>query len=270
MLAASVRNHRHALPFRDSGCSATLSHDELLSMRMEVSGHGFTTTPAGVPRRIWFTVGGVLLAALVAFLGGLDVYLYEDGSPFAHAAYRAAPFLDLSFSLIYVTALAIGVAAMIVLARLVLAASGSAHPGVGDLVALPLLVFGAPLAFWGIALRQPGTFLSLALLLAGAVTLMLLVTRLATTRLLRLAVGHPVAAVLGACAGLVTLLLVDGGLMLAHVLVLHAAGPDLYATTMVGGSGVSELVIAFGLVAVLTCLAGFQVVRGSLTSSPAS
>jgi hypothetical protein len=226
--------------------------------------------PAGLPWRIWFTVGGVLLAALVAFLGGLDVYLYEDGSPFARAAYHAAPFLDLSFSLTYVTALAIGVAAVVLFARLVLAATGSAHPGAGDLVALPLLVFGAPLAFWGIALRQPGNFLALLLTLVGGVALMLLATRLATARLLRLAVAHPAAETLGACAGLVTLLLVDGGLMLAHVLVLRAAGPDLYATTLVGGSNVSELAIAFGLVAVLTCVAGIQVVRSSLNTSGSS
>lgn len=225
--------------------------------------------PTGLPRRIWFTAGGVLLAALVAFLGGLDVYLYEDGSPFAHAAYRAAPFLDLSFSLIYLTALAIGVAAVMLIARLVLAASGSAHPGAGDLIALPLLVFGAPLAFWGVALRQPGAFLALVLTLAGGVALMLLVTRLTTMRLLRLAVGRSIAAVLGACGGLIALLLVDGGLLLAHVLVLRAAGPGLYATTMVGESGVSELMIAFGLVAVLTCLVGIQVVRSSLTSATA-
>jgi hypothetical protein len=57
--------------------------------------------------------------------------------------------------------------------------------------------------------------------------------------------------------------------MLAHVLVLRVAGPDLYATTMVDGSGVSELVIAFGLMAVLTCLVGIQVVRSSLTSATA-
>jgi hypothetical protein len=225
--------------------------------------------PTGLPRRIWFTASGVLLAALVAFLGGLDVYLYEDGSPFAHAAYRAAPFLDLSYSLIYLTALAIGVAAVMLIARLVLAASGSAHPGAGDLIALPLLVFGAPLAFWGIALRQPGAFLALVLTLAGGVALMLLVTRLTTMRLLRLAVGRSIAAVLGACGGLIALLLVDGGLLLAHVLVLRVAGPDLYATTMVGESGVSELMIAFGLVAVLTCLVGIQVVRSSLTSATA-
>jgi hypothetical protein len=225
--------------------------------------------PTGLPWRIWFTAGGVLLAALVAFLGGLDVYLYEDGSPFAHLAYRAAPFLDLSFSLIYLTALAIGVAAVMLIARLVLAASGSAHPGAGDLIALPLLVFGAPLAFWGVALRQPGAFLALVLTLAGGVALMLLVTRLTTMRLLRLAVGRSIAAVLGACGGLIALLLVDGGLLLAHVLVLRVAGPDLYATTMVGESGISELMIAFGLVAVLTCLVGIQVVRSSLTSATA-
>jgi hypothetical protein len=225
--------------------------------------------PTGLPWRIWFTAGGVLLAALVAFLGGLDVYLYEDGSPFAHLAYRAAPFLDLSFSLIYLTALAIGVAAVMLIARLVLAASGSAHPGAGDLIALPLLVFGAPLAFWGVALRQPGAFLALVLTLAGGVALMLLVTRLTTMRLLRLAVGRSIAAVLGACGGLIALLLVDGGLLLAHVLVLRVAGPGLYATTMVGESGVSELMIAFGLVAVLTCLVGIQVVRSSLTSATA-
>ena len=221
----------------------------------------------GLPRRIWLTVGGVLLTALVAFLGGLDVYLYEDGSPFAHAAYRAAPFLDMSFSLIYVTALAIGVAALMLIARLVLAAGGSAHPGAGDLVALPLLVFGVPLAFWGIALRQPQEFLTLTLILTGGVALVLLVTWLATMRLLRLAVARPIAAVLGGCIGLIALLLTDGGLMLAHVLVLRAAGPDLYATTMVGGSGVSELVIAFGLVAILTCLVSIQVVRSSFTSA---
>ena len=159
-------------------------------------------------------MAGVLAAALVAFLGGLDVYLYEDGSPLTHAAYRAAPFLDLSFSLIYVTALAIGVASVVLIARLALAASGSAHPGAGDLAALPLIIFGAPLAFWGIALRQPGAFLALVLILAGGVALMLLVTRLAVARLLRMAVAHPTAATLGACVGLVTLLLVDGGLAL--------------------------------------------------------
>jgi hypothetical protein len=223
--------------------------------------------PTGLPRRIWFTVGGVLLTALVAFLGGLDVYLYEDGSSFTHAAYRAAPFLDLSFSLIYLTALAIGVAAVMLIARIVLAAGGSAHPGAGDLIALPLLVFGAPLAFWGIALRQPGAFLALILMLLGAVAVMLLVTWLATMRLSRLAMAPTIAAVLGACVGLITLLLLEIGLILAHVLVLRVAGPDLYATTMVGGSNVSELVIAFGLVAVLTCLAIIQVVRNSLTNT---
>jgi hypothetical protein len=217
-----------------------------------------------LPRRVWLTVAGTLAAALVAFLGGLDVYLYEDGSPLTHAAYRAAPFLSLSFSLIYVTALAIGVAAVMLLARLALATAGSAHPGAGDLAALPLVAFGAPLAFWGIALRQPGAFLALVLMLAGGVGLMTLVTRFAVARLKRMAVVRPAAEVLGACAGLITLLLVDGGLVLAHLLVLRVASPDLYATTLLGGSSVSELAVACGLVALLTCVAGIQVARNSL------
>lgn len=225
---------------------------------------------AELPRRIWFTAVGVLAAALVAFLGGLDVYLYEDSSPLTHAAYRAAPFLDLSFSLIYVTALAIGVASAVLIVRLALAATGSTHPGAGDLAALPLIIFGAPLAFWGIALRQPGAFLALVLILAGGVALMLLVTRLAVARLMRMAVARPAAETLGACVGLVTLLLVDGGLVLAHLLVLRVAGPGLYATTLLGGSSISELAVVCGLVALLTCLAGLQVVRSSMNASSAS
>lgn len=220
-----------------------------------------------LPRRVWLTVTGTLAAALVAFLGGLDVYLYEDGSPLTHAAYRSTPFLDLSFSLIYVTALAIGVAAAVLLARLTLVASGSAHSGAGDLVALPLIIFGAPLAFWGIALRQPGAFLALALLLAGGAGVMLLVTRIAVTRLRRMAVAQPAAEVLGACAGLVTLLLVDGGLALSHLLMMRAVSPGLYATTLLGGSSVSELAVACGLVAFFTCLAGVQIVRSSLRAT---
>jgi hypothetical protein len=217
-----------------------------------------------LPRRVWLAVAGTLLAALVAFLGGLDVYLFEDGSPQAHTAYAAAPFLDVSFSLIYLTALAIGVAAAALLARLALAASGSARPGTGDLVALPLIMFGAPMAFWGIALRQPGAFLALVLALAGDVALMLLATWIATARIVRLGVARAAANVLGACAGLVTLLLVQGGLVLSHLLVLRAAGPGLYATTLLGGSGISELAVAIGLLAVLACFAGLQVIRGSL------
>ena len=179
-----------------------------------------------LPRRVWFTVAAVLAAALVAFLGGLDVYLYEDGSPFAHAAYRAAPFLDLSFSLIYVTALAIGVASVDV-ARAARAGgetdrripARAISPRAADYLRRAAGLLGHR------ASASPATFLSLVLLLAGAVTLMLLVTRLATARLLRLAVAHPIAATLGACAGLVTLLLVDGGLTLAHLLVLRRRWP---------------------------------------------
>jgi hypothetical protein len=221
-----------------------------------------------LPRRVWWAVAGTLFAALVAFLGGLDVYLFEDGSPLAHAAYAAAPFLDLSFSLIYLTALAIGVAAVVLLARLALAARGSAHPGAGDLVALPLIVFGAPMAFWGIALRQPGAFLALIVALAGGVALMLLATQIATARIARLGVARAAADVLGACAGLVTLLLVQGGLVLAHLLVLRAAGPGLYATTLLGGSGISELLVATGMLAVLACFAGLQVIHSSLHQAP--
>lgn len=217
-----------------------------------------------LPRRVWFTVAGVLLAALVAFLGGVDVYLYEDGNPLAHAAYHAAPFLDLSFSLIYVTALAIGVAAVVLLARLALVATRSAHPGMADLVVLPLIGFGAPMAFWGIALRQPGAFLTLVLLLTGGTVLMLLATRFAAARLVRLAVARPTAEVLAACAGLVVLLVVDGGLVLSHLLVLRVAGPALYAKTELGASGISELTVACLLAVLLTTLAGIQVVRSSV------
>jgi hypothetical protein len=223
-----------------------------------------------LPRRVWFTVAGTLAAALVAFLGSLDIYLYEDGSPFTHAAYQAAPFLNLSFSLIYVTALAIAVATVVLLARLALTIAGSAHPGVGNLVAVPLIVFGAPLAFWGIALRNPGAFLTLALLLTGGVALAALVTRFAVARLTRMAVGQPAAEALGACAGLVALLLLDGGLALTHLLVMRAASPDLYATTLLGASGVSELAVACGLMALLSCLAGVAIVRGSLPVRTAS
>lgn len=227
------------------------------------------TAQARLSRRVWLAVVGVLAAALVAFLGGVDVYLFEDGSPLAYAAYRSAPFLDLSFTLLYVTALAIAVGGVVLLARVALAASGSAHPGVGDLVALPLVAFGAPLAFWGVALRQPGAFLALVLMLAGGVALMLLATHLATIQLTRLTVASPSAAVLGACSGLLTLLLVDGGLALAHLLVLRAAGPGLYATTLLGASGVSELAIAVVMLALLTCLAGVQVARSSVRVAPA-
>lgn len=223
---------------------------------------------AGLSRRIWLAVAGVLAAALVAFLGGVDVYLFEDGSPLAHVAYQAAPFLDLSFTLIYVTALAIAGGAAVLLARLALVVSGSAHPRVGDLIVLPLVAFGTPVAFWGIALRQPGVFLALVLMLAGGVALMLLVTYLATIRMTRRSVARPIAAVLGACAGLLTLLLLYGGLALTHLLVMRAAVPNLYATTLLGGSSVSELAIAIGLMALVTCLAGFQVARSSLSIAP--
>src|SRR5689334_18290282 len=63
-------------------------------------------------RRVLFVVGAVLLAAFVVFLNSLNFYQIEDDSALAHSAFQANLVLNVSFSMIYITAIVIAVAAI--------------------------------------------------------------------------------------------------------------------------------------------------------------
>src|SRR5262249_36485035 len=90
--------------------------------------------PAG--RHLWPATLAVCAATLVAAAASPDYYLIEDGSPLTPAAYAASALLRVSYDAIYATALAAGVAALLVFARA--AASRAAAPAALDLLALPL------------------------------------------------------------------------------------------------------------------------------------
>lgn len=185
-------------------------------------------------RRLWPAALAVCAAALVAIVASADYYLIEDASPLTPAAYATYPLLRFSFDTIYATALAAGIAALLVLTRAALARTespGTVAPQL-DLLALPLALLLALGGFGGLAIRQPGAFLFLAALLLATVAGLVLVAR-ATARRLR-AVGRPArdAAALGACIAALALLALNLIIAGLHTVALAATAPALYRQTL--------------------------------------
>lgn len=231
---------------------------------------GSTPVRALLPanRRLWPAALAVCAASLVAIVASADYYLIEDASPLTDAAYAAHTLLRVSFDAIYATALAAGIAALLVLTRAALARTGyldlAAHQL--DLLALPLALLLALGGFGGLAIRQPGAFLTLAALLLAVVGALVLAARL-IARHLR-AAGHPAgeAAALGACVAALALLalnLVAAGL---HTVALAATAPALYRQTLhaLGSHAhLSELALGNALTALALLGALVLVVRAA-------
>lgn len=231
---------------------------------------GSTPARALLPasRRLWAAALALCAAALVAIVASADYYLIEDASPLTDAAYAAQPLLRFSFDAIYATALAAGVAAVLVVTRAALARTGSlalAAPQL-DLLALPLALLLVLGGFGGLAIRQPSTFLILAALLLAVVGVLMLLAR-AVARRLR-AAGHPAgeAAALGACIAALALLALNLAGAGLHTVALAATAPALYRQTLhtLGPHAhLSELALANALTALALLGALALVVRAA-------
>lgn len=180
-------------------------------------------------RRVLFTVGAVLLAALVVFLNSLNLYQIEDDSTLARAAYQANPVLNLSFSMIYITAIVIAVAAVSLGVQLTLSLWNEGPVSGVYLFAACLAIFAALGAFWGLALRHPLSFFLSIGLFAALIVVVLAFGRSVAIKFSPPQTEQRVTAISSFCISLALALLVNVLVAVLHMALLKVDVPALYA-----------------------------------------
>ena len=180
-------------------------------------------------RRVLFTVGAVLLAALVVFLNSLNLYQIEDDSTLARAAYQANPVLNLSFSMIYITAIVIAVAAISLGVQLTLSLWNEGPVSGVYLFAACLAIFAALGAFWGLALRHPLSFFLSIGLFAALIVVVLAFGRSVAIKFSPPRTEQQVTAIFSFCISLALALLVNVLVAVLHTALLKVDVPALYA-----------------------------------------
>ncbi|HEY0752399.1 MAG TPA: hypothetical protein VGD98_00350 [Ktedonobacteraceae bacterium] len=200
------------------------------------------------PLRLWWALSATLLAFMVSLIASFNLYQLEDSSSLTTTAYSASPLLRFSYDAIYLSALTAGIAvcalvgyALINRERLVLAGSGG--------IALLVLLGG----FGGLLVRQPVTFLALAVAFCLLLLLSFLGGRAVAVRAGR-RLSTRAAAVLGACVSAGILLLINGASLVLHTLLLNPVSHNLYMQGQITGTHLNFSLIAMGL-ATLTLLA---------------
>ena len=180
-------------------------------------------------RRVLFTVGTVLLAALVVFLNSLNFYQIEDDSALARSAYQANLVLNLSFSVIYITAIVIAVAAISLGVQLTLSLWNEGPVSGIYLFAACLTIFVALGAFWGLALRHPLSFFLSIGLFAALIVVVLAFGRSVAIKFSPPRAEQRVTTISSFCISLALALLVNVLVAVLHAVLLKVDVPSLYA-----------------------------------------
>ena len=202
----------------------------------------------GLSVRLWLALVATFVTFVVALIASLNLYLIEEDShALTTAAYIASPLLRFSYDAIYLSALAAGVAVCAIAGYALVRRAALVVPGLG-VVALLVALGG----FGGLLIRQPVSFLIFLLifcaLLLGSFLLSRAVVRRASSRL-----GQQSAAVLGACAGAGSLLLLNVAALTLHTLILNPVSHTLYMQGQIGNTHFNFTLIIMGI-AVLTLL----------------
>lgn len=197
--------------------------------------------------RLWLVSCATLLAFLVALVASLNLYLIEDSSPLTSAAYSASPLLRFSYDGIYLSALAAGVAICAIAMYALVPRTRMATAGLG---VLALLVACA--GFGGLLARHSTTFLAFLAVFAVLLLADFLGGRTITTCASR-RLDIRSARVLGACAGVGGLLLVNVTALVVHTLILNPLSHALYMQGQIPGTHFNLSLLAMAG-AVLTLL----------------
>ena len=214
-------------------------------------------------RRVLFTIGAVLLAAFVVFLNSLNFYQVEDDSALARSAYQASLVLNLSFSMIYITAIVIAVAAISLCVQFALSLwNDGPVPGI-YLFAACLAIFVALGAFWGLALRHPFSFLLSIGLFAALIVVVLALGRNVAVRCSPPFVEQRVTAISSFSISLVLALILNVLIAVLHTVLLKVAAPKLYAddNIRIAAVSVNSLLLMTLFAAFLTLAAALFVAR---------
>lgn len=200
------------------------------------------------PLRLWVAIAVTLLAFVVSLVASINLYLLEDASPLTQAAYVASPLLRLSYDGIYLSALAAGVAVCTIVAytlvqRVALVVAG--------LIIVTFLVAFA--GFGGLLARNPTTFLALFTVFFALILISFLIGRAVATRAGQ-HLSQRSAAVLGACASVGSVLLVNVAVLILHTLILNPVSHALYMQGQIGTTHLNFTLIAMGF-ALLTMIA---------------
>jgi hypothetical protein len=193
------------------------------------------------PARLWVALIATLLAFSVELLASFNLYLLEDASRFSQAAYNASPLLRFSYDVIYLSALASGIAVCAVVGyalvhrRLVVT--------IGCVILTLLVAFGG---FRGLLIHHLVTFLVFFVLLFMLTMSSFLLGQVVTARSGRDLSPRP-AAVLGACVSAGAVLLVNLVALVLHTLSLNPVSHTLYMQGQVAGTHLNALLLAMVL-----------------------
>jgi len=219
-------------------------------------------------RRMLFTIGAVLLAAFMAFLNSLNFYQVEDDSALARSAYQAHLVLNLSFSMIYITAIVIAVAAISLCVQFALSLWNDGPISGVYLFAACLAIFVALGAFWGLALRHPLSFFLSIGLFAALIVVVLALGRNVAIKFSPPFVEQRVTAISSFSISLVLALLLNVLVTVLHTVLLKVAVPTLYAGNdiRIVTISVNGLLFMTLFTAVLTLIAALLVARFTFTT----
>jgi hypothetical protein len=204
----------------------------------KVTSMTLTSNSGPFPLRLKAALAATLIAFFVCLVASINLYLIEDSSSLAAAAYTTSSVLRISYDGVYLSALAAGVA----VATLV-ASTLAPHQRLitASLIVVAILV--ALGGFGGLLARHPATFLVFLavflILTAGSFFL----GRLVAVRSGTASEDRP-AAVLGACVGAGSLLAVNVTALVLHTLSLNPVSHALYMQGRLGETPLNLTLLA--------------------------
>jgi hypothetical protein len=210
--------------------------------------------------RLWFALTATLIAFVVSLVASLNLYLLEDANPLTQAAYSVSSVLRFSYDLVYLSALAAGVAVCAIVGYALV--QRTALVTIGLLIVMLLVAFAG---FGGMLVRHVSTFLTLLLIFSALTLISLLIGHVATTRALRF-LGQRPAAVLGACVSVSCVLLINVVALVLHTLLLNPVSHALYMQGQIGDTHLNFSLIAMGIA--LLALIGCAISLGFALHSP--
>ncbi|GCF11738.1 hypothetical protein [Dictyobacter arantiisoli] len=200
------------------------------------------------PLRLWVSLTATVIAFAVSLLASINLYLIEDSSHLTQTAYAASPLLRFSYDGIYLSALAAGVGICAILGYAFVRREGLVV--VGLIMVTLLIAFGG---FGGLLVHHSATFLVLFAIFLALTLISLLCGRAVAIRAGRF-LGQRSAAVLGACASVGSVLLVNVVALVLHTLSLNPVSHALYMQGQIGGTHLNFSLIAMS-VALFTLIA---------------
>jgi hypothetical protein len=210
--------------------------------------------------RLWFALTATIIAFVVSLVASLNLYLLEDANPLTQAAYSTSSVLRFSYDVVYLSALAAGVAVCAIVGYALVQRTALVTTGL--LIVMLLVAFAG---FGGMLVRHVSTFLILLLIFSALTLISLLTGHVATTRALRF-LGQRPAAVLGACVSVSCVLLINVVALVLHTLLLNPVSHALYMQGQIGDTHLNFSLIAMGIA--LLALIGCAISLGFALHSP--